>query len=124
MLGRPSMGRLVVVLGAVWLLGGCAAGEPTLAEWFGAAAPTATPTPAPETDVLYAGEAGLAMHFLPSGSSQIVGRLALHERVTRLDLQRGYARVVADNGLEGWVDNARLLWRLPLAATPTPAPAP
>jgi hypothetical protein len=71
--------------------------------------------------VYYAGVEGLTVYGEPSASSKVVGTLALHEKVTRSDLQRGYAYVTsAQSGLAGWVSNAQLIWRLPAAA---PAPA-
>jgi hypothetical protein len=83
--------------------------------------------PASSTEQFYAAAVAVAVHARASGSSPVVGRLSLHERVTRSELVRGYAHVVADrSGLEGWVDNAKLLWRLPApdAAAPSAATAP
>lgn len=113
------MHRVFPVLVMAVALGGCAVFDQISTDWFGASTPAPTPTPQHQGESFYSSADGLPMHFLPSGSSQIVGRLALHEHVTRIDLQRGYAHIVADNGLEGWVDNAKLLWRLP--GTPAPA---
>lgn len=121
-----AVSRLLLAFATAVALGGCAAFDQTVEEWFGdEPTPTATPAdPAAQEGVFYSSVDGLAMHFLPSGSSQVVSRLTLHQRVTRTDLQRGYAHVVADNGLEGWVDNARLLWRLPATPVPVAAPEP
>ena len=118
--------RVLLAVAAALALGGCAVFEQISTDWFGGEVATPTPTPQQQGESFYSSVDGLPMHFLPSGSSQVVGRLALHEHVTRTDVQRGYAHVVADNGLEGWVDNAKLLWRLPTSATParTPAAAP
>jgi hypothetical protein len=117
--------RIVLVLAAALALGGCSFFDQVTSDWFGdGPPPTASPTAsASQEEVFYSSIDGLPMHFLPSGSSQIVSRLTLHQRVTRTDLQRGYARVVADNGLEGWVDNAKLLWRLPATPVPIESPA-
>jgi hypothetical protein len=50
--------------------------------------------------------------------------LALHEKVSRVKLERGYAYVESTKrDLKGWVTNAQLIWRLPTApATGAPAP--
>ena len=74
--------------------------------------------------MFYAAVDGLALHTLPSGSSPIVARLSLHQRVTRTGITRGYANVTTDAGLQGWVDNAQLLWRLPAATTAPVEPIP
>jgi hypothetical protein len=64
--------------------------------------------------VYYAAVAGLTVYSEPSSSSKVVGELSLHEKVRRYKLQGGYAYVKADaGGLAGWVNNSRLLWRLP-----------
>ena len=120
------MFRVLLAVAAALALGGCAVFDQISTDWFGGETATPTPTPRQHGESYYSSVDGLPMHFLPSGSSQVVGRLALHEHVNRTDVQRGYAHVVADNGLEGWVDNAKLLWRLPTSAAPpgTPAPAP
>ena len=89
----------------------------------------APPAPAPalaateRDEVFYASVEELPMHALPSGSSDIVARLALHQRVTRIGLARGYANVTTESGIVGWVDNVNLLWRLPATPTPSTAPA-
>lgn len=72
--------------------------------------------------VYYAGVEGLKVYREPSTSSQVVGTLARYEKVTRTDVQRGYALVEsAKSGLKGWVVNARLVWRLPAAPAPAEA---
>jgi hypothetical protein len=112
-------------------LAGCAAMQQTVGGWFGKATPTPAPTQAPQVApaaaaprVYYAGTEGLKVYSKPSGSSKVVGELALHEKVTRFKLESGYAYVEsATSGLKGWVDNAKLIWRLP-AAPAAAAPAP
>lgn len=120
-------GRHLLLVALALLVGGCAAISGTWDDWFGEEPPR-TPTPAAagaaqREEVFYAASDGLAMHSLPSGSSAIVARLALHQRVTRTGLTRGYANVTTESGLVGWVDNAQLLWRLPVTpgAATTPA---
>ncbi len=116
----PAVTRAALFVGVLCLTG-CAA-QKTVSGWFGAAA---TPAPAAAGQVYYASAAGLEMHREPAASSKLVGTLALHERVTRYRIERGYAYVRSEkSGQAGWVDNAMLLWRLP-AAAPAPAePAP
>jgi uncharacterized membrane protein len=72
---------------------------------------------------LYAGQAGLRVHESASAGSRVVGTLALHERVLRSEVERGWAHVRSDrSGLKGWVDNARLLNRIPSAHAPAASP--
>jgi hypothetical protein len=49
----------------------------------------------------------------------------LHTKLHRDELKAGYAHVrVAPTGESGWVENARLIWRLPAqAAQPQPVEA-
>jgi len=113
----------IVVLGI--LLAGCATIQKSMGGWFGAATPTPAPqaTPAAAAQaprVYYAGVDGLKMYSDPSASSKVVGALPLHEKVTRTQLERGFAFVEsAKSGTKGWVKNAQLIWRLP--TTPTGA---
>jgi len=73
--------------------------------------------------VYYARVDGLQVHSEPSASSAVIGTLALHERVTRSRVERGYAYVTSASGLTGWVSNAQLIWRLPATGAPAPAEA-
>jgi hypothetical protein len=118
--------RCVLFVVLALAVGGCSAVTDTWNDWFGES-PTPTPAPPATTaddgaEVFYAAVDGLALHALPSGSSQIVARLSLHQRVTRTGITLGYASVSTDAGLQGWVDNAQLLWRLPAAPAATTAP--
>lgn len=71
----------------------------------------------------YAGVEGMKVYSEPSASSKVVGTLALHEKVTRTKLEKGFAYVESSKGaVKGWVTNAQLIWRLPSAPT-TGAPA-
>ena len=106
--------------------GGCASVRQTMSGWFGGEPPTpaaATPVSAAQGQTYYAGVDGLAVFAEPASSSKVVGRLALYEKVSRSRLEHGYALVSSAKGLEGWVDNAQLLWRVP-AATPVKTEAP
>jgi len=85
--------------------------------------PTATPVAAAKpAAVYYSAVEGLKVYSEPSTRSKVVGSLSLHEKVTRTNLDRGYAYVEgAKGGLKGWVLNAQLIWRLPTTAAPAGA---
>jgi len=121
--------RVAVALAVVMCLAGCAAMQQTVGGWFGAATPTAklAPTPTPQAKVagprVYYAGAELKVYSGPSTSSKVVGELAMHEKVTRSKLERGFAYVEsATSDVKGWVVNAQLIWRLPSGAGTT-APA-
>jgi hypothetical protein len=117
--------RCALFVAMALVVGGCSAVSETWNDWFGE-----SPTPAPTapaaanqgSEVFYAAIDGLVLHTLPSGSSPVVARLTLHQRLTRTGITRGYANVTTEAGLQGWVDNAQLLWRLPIAPAATAAP--
>ena len=121
----------IAALSTALLLASCAAMQQSVGGWFGGTTPTPTATPqttpagaAQAPRVYYAGSEGLKVYSEASTSSKVVGTLALHEKVTRTRLDRGYAYVEsAKSGVKGWVINAQLIWRLPSAPT-TAAPAP
>jgi len=70
--------------------------------------------------VYYTGSDDLPLYRKPGG--EILTRLPLHTKLYRDELQSGYAHVrVAPTGESGWVENARLIWRLP-AKTAQPQP--
>lgn len=76
--------------------------------------------------VYYVGSNGLPLYREPGRN--VLAQLPLHQKVLRYRLERGYAYVkVEGTGQEGWLDNAKLLWRLPrqppAAQAPSPAPA-
>ena len=72
-----------------------------------------------QSETLYSASAGLPVRNAAFVTSKTISRLALHEKVTRTEVDRGFAHIVTEKGVEGWVDNAQLLWHLP-----APAPAP
>jgi hypothetical protein len=116
--------RVVLGTGILTLLASCTATPQSPGGWFGSAAPTpepteTTPATAPQVRrVYYAGAEGLKVYSEPSTSSKVIGTLALHEKVVRTNLERGYAFVESTaSELKGWVDNAQLIWRLPAAST-------
>jgi hypothetical protein len=73
----------------------------------------------------YAGVEGLRVHAQAAASSPVIGRLRLHERVLRAQVDRGFAHVRSErSGVVGWVDETKLLARIPAARAPAPhAPA-
>lgn len=76
-----------------------------------------------EEGTFYAGVSGLKVYAKPRSSSAARGTLALHEKVYRIAIENGFAYVkVAGSGEKGWVENAKLLWRLPAAKSPPAAP--
>jgi SH3 domain-containing protein len=121
--------RFAAALSAAMVFVSCAATQKSVGGWFEAPTPTPSPTPKPAPAAkapraYYAAVEGLKVHIDPSASSKVVGTLSLHEKVTRLKVERGYALVASTkSGVRGWVDNAQLSWRLPTSPT-TAAPAP
>lgn len=62
----------------------------------------------------YTGVDQLTVYSEPRSSSSPVTQLPLHQKVYRYKMEKGYAYVkVEGSGVTGWVDNARLIWRLP-----------
>jgi len=77
-----------------------------------------------ETGTFYAGVEGLKIYQKPRFSSSATGTISLHEKVYRSAIENGFAYVkVARSGQKGWVENAKLLWRLPAAKDSSVAPA-
>ena len=65
-----------------------------------------------ETGIYYTGMADMPLYKQPGDT--VIKRLAKHSKVYRDALKSGYAHVRVDvTGDEGWVDNAKLIWRLP-----------
>lgn len=90
----------------VAILGGCSTLENTVAgkSAAGGAGQTA--------GVYYAGSADLPLYRTPGGA--LISRLPQYAKLYRSDLQRGFAHVrVEATGEAGWVENAKLIWRLP-----------
>jgi hypothetical protein len=111
--------RAMAIALAVLLSSGCSAVK-SPGEWFGSGSKTSAKT----AGVFFAGADDLAVRDAPSSSGKIVGYLSLHQKVVRSKLTKGYARVrSADGKLEGWVVNAKLLWKPP-SATPVAAETP
>jgi hypothetical protein len=108
----------IVIIAA--LAPGCSGKDPR-AVLFGSGSKTAS-----VEGVFYAAEDKLAVREGPASSARTIGYLELHEKVTRTDIENGYAHVrAAGSKLEGWVVNAKLDWRTPTkpAAATSDAPA-
>lgn len=113
---------LVLLLLCACQLAGC--GSVPSFEKKGEAGPT--PVSAAQASgteqVYFAGEGNLKIHESPSAGSKVVGQLALHQKVLRREVSKGYAHIrTPDDSLRGWVDNARLIWRLPSGTPPAEA---
>jgi hypothetical protein len=114
---RSRIVHAIAALGALILLASCATTQQATGT-----APTAEPTKSPASAsqaprVYYAGVEGLKVYSEASAFSKVVGTLSLHEKVVRMNLERGYAFVESTKSeVKGWVDNAQLIWRLPAAS--------
>jgi hypothetical protein len=105
----------------------CASFKERVGGWFGAKSPAAIPvtSASQERRAYYAKAEGLQVYIEPSASSKVVGSLSLQEKVLRTKVERGYAYVESTkSGVKGWVDNAKLTWRPPGAATAAPSTPP
>lgn len=134
--GKSTAVILVVVTSVGLSLLGCSVYQRVIGSPGETPVPTPIATPAGGTaQVFYSGSEALKVYSEPASSSKVVGTLALHEKVSRDKIERGYAHVKSSSReLAGWVNNAALLWRLPAAkaepggapGTPTPelSPAP
>ena len=114
--------RWIPAVAMALVLIGCSSTRQTVAGWFGEAPPTPTAVAAQPGQVYYAAVDGLTVYAQASNSSKVVGHLTMHERVTRSRIEHGYAYVTSSGNLEGWVDNAQLIWRLPAAASQSEPP--
>ena len=112
----------VLAVAVAIAVGGCASLRQSVSGWFGETPEAAaSPTPAQQAQRYYAGVADLPVFAEPSAGSKVVGHLPLYEKITRTRLDRGYAYVTVERGgLEGWVDNAQLIWRRPAPGAGAP----
>jgi len=68
---------------------------------------------AAQSSPYYVGVDGLSLFPEPQPQNK-TATLPLHQKVVRTRLERGWAFVTVEgSGLQGWVDNAKLIWRLP-----------
>jgi hypothetical protein len=101
---------LLFSIGLVVTLSGCSTLEkniPSISSIF-----TKTDESVVVTGVYYSGSPDLPLYRNPGGV--IVKRLPQYTKLNRDALDRGFAHVRVDStGETGWVENAKLLWRLP-----------
>ncbi len=99
----------------------------TLAFILAACGTTGLSTKKEDRKVFYAAEEGLKLYPEPQFSENSIAELPLNEKVLRYRIEKGFAYVeVQRTGQKGWVDNARLKWRLEAQNSPSvqPSPAP
>jgi hypothetical protein len=103
------------------LIAGCATWNPMDSLLKSEEAPAASES---SQQTYYTAEAGMKLYPAPGFSSSPIAELPLHQKVYRTKVERGFAYVeVAGTGQKGWVDNGRLIWRLPTQRAAAPAPS-
>jgi hypothetical protein len=106
--------RVALVCSFCTVFAACAAGKSV--QQPGAKPPEAVSAQSAETApaVYYAGVDQLVVYSEPRPSASQLTQLPLHQKVYRSKIEKGYAYIkVEGSGVSGWVDNARLIWRLP-----------
>ncbi len=97
----------------------------TIAVILGACGTTGLSTKKEDPKVFYAAEEGLKLYPEPEYSDNSIAELPLNEKVLRYHIEKGFAYVkVHRTGQKGWVDNARLKWRLEEQKAPSDQPSP
>lgn len=72
-------------------------------------------------DVYYTADQGVKLYGEPRFGGTAIATLPVHQKLYRSKQERGFAYVKVDgSGQTGWVDNSRLIWRLP-SRKPKPA---
>jgi len=95
-------------------------GDGTAAE---SPAATATSPDVTASTVYYVTSGGTSLYDAPRG--RVVAQLAEFQKVERFGMKNGYAQVrVEATGASGWVDNAKLIWRLPSRPNAVPETPP
>jgi len=119
---HPRVAVAALLGGALLLISGCSA-RTYVDGLFGTAAPTPPPASGDgQPAVYYAKSDGVKVYSEPRFSSSVVAVLKGHQKVYRYAVERGFARVTVEGSrVQGWVDNAELIWRLPAAAAPVGA---
>ena len=106
--------RAIFVCSFCTVFGACTAGQ-SIQQRLARPPEVVSPQPV-EADplVYYAGVDQLIVYSEPRSSASQLAQLPLHQKVNRYKMEKGYAYIkVEENGVSGWVDNARLIWRLP-----------
>jgi len=113
-LSISSWFRAVLLGSFCTVFAACAVGQSI--QQRSAGPPTAVSTQSAETAplVYYVGVDQLTVYSGPQSSASPVAQLSLHQKVYRSKIEKGFAYIkVEGSGVTGWVDNARLIWRLP-----------
>ena len=75
--------------------------------------------------VFFAAVEGLKLYPEPQFSDNIITELPLNEKLLRYRIEKGFAYVkVQRTGQKGWVENARLKWRIEKQKAPADQPPP
>jgi hypothetical protein len=116
--GRRGTRMAVCLVLAVAPLCGCAGTFSSIkGSVFGGAPQKVEETQGTAPSVYYVGADELPLYREPGKT--VVARLRLHQKVYRYRLESGYAYVkVEGSDQEGWLDNGKLIWRLPGGTAP------
>ena len=121
---------LIILLYSGLMLGGCSADLPFLKdkpadEEGPSGAVTHETEEEAEPLVYYVGVESLGLYEAPRASGNLIAELEQHQKVYRYKIEKGFAWVKVDGtGMTGWVNNARLIWRLPEPSMGEPAELP
>jgi hypothetical protein len=113
-LSVSSWSQAVLVCSFCTVFAACAVGQSV--QQRSAKPPEAVSAQPAETApvVYYVGVDQLAVYSEPRSSSSPLTQLPLYQKVYRSKMEKGYAYIkVEGSEVTGWVDNARLIWRLP-----------
>ncbi len=112
----------IAIAGLGLMLSGCAAVRAAQQSVSGSSAGPAVGKP----QLRYSAAAGVTLHRKANATSEIVGKLDLHEGVLRYQRRAGFAYVTSQrSGSSGWVREQQLIERLPEQEPDTPeAPPP
>ncbi len=117
---KPSQHLPIILLTTVGFLAGCSALRPLSRVFQGDETKPAAST---SEATYYTSEVGVKLYSEPRFSSSSVATLPLHQKVYRSKLEKGFAYVsVEGTGQTGWVDNGKLIWRLPAHPAATVKP--
>ena len=113
--------RVILVCSFCTVFGACSVGQS--GQQRSARPPEAVSAQPAETAplVYYVGVDQLVVYSKPRSSSSPLTQLPLHQKVYRYKMEKGYAYIkVEGSEVTGWVDNGRLIWRLPSQPQKTP----
>jgi len=119
-MSKPSQRVTIILLTTAGLLAGCSALGPLRGVFEGDETKPAAST---SEGTYYTSEVGVKLYSEPGLSSSSVATLPLHQKVHRSKLEKGFAYVrVEGTEQTGWVDNGKLIWRLPARPAATVKP--